>query len=110
MQCAYCHSVGAFGWTVVGSVAGVVAAVATVVFGVLPFLRSRREAAQPPPETSRVPVTAVAGGDAPVVVGGIPQEPLGFQPRADLLAELDSPGVGARIVVVHAVTGMRGVG
>ena len=44
----------------------------------------------------------------PVVAGEIPQEPLGFQPRADLLAALDAPGAGPR--VVHALTGMRGVG
>jgi hypothetical protein len=46
----------------------------------------------------------------PVVVGDVPQEPAGFQPRADLLAELDAPGPGGRVRVVHAVTGMRGVG
>ena len=44
----------------------------------------------------------------PVVAGEIPQEPLGFQPRPDLLAALDAPGGGLR--VVHALTGMRGVG
>ena len=32
------------------------------------------------------------GGQGPVVVGDVPQEPAGFQPRADLLAELDAPG------------------
>jgi len=31
---------------------------------------------------------------ATVVAGEIPQEPLGFQPRADLLAALDAPGRG----------------
>ena len=52
----------------------------------------------------------IAGKDAPVVVGEIPLKPLGFQPRTDLLAALDAPGVDARVIVVHAVTGMRGVG
>ena len=45
-----------------------------------------------------------------MVVGDVPQEPAGFQPRADLLAELDAPGPRGRVQVVHAVTGMRGVG
>jgi hypothetical protein len=57
-----------------------------------------------------------SGGDQPrqipavVATGDIPQEPLGFQPRADLLAALDVPGPGSRVRVVHALTGMRGVG
>ena len=43
-----------------------------------------------------------------VVVGDVPQQPRGFQPRPGLLAALDAaePGVS----VVQAVTGMRGVG
>ena len=49
------------------------------------------------------------GPGRPIVVGDVPQEPAGFQPRADLLAELDAPS-GGRVRVVRAVTGMRGVG
>jgi tetratricopeptide (TPR) repeat protein len=108
MQYAYCHCVDVFVWTVVGSVAGVACAVATVIFGVLPYLRRRREVAQP--EISSELGPPVASGDGPVVVGDIPEEPPGFQPRTDLLALLDAAREGSRIVVVRTVTGMRGVG
>jgi hypothetical protein len=43
-----------------------------------------------------------------IVVGDIPQEPPGFQPRAQLLAELD--WAGKSVSVIHGVNGMRGVG
>ena len=53
---------------------------------------------------------ASIGEAGPVVVGDIPQEPLGFRPRTDLLAALDAPGPGSRVLIVHAITGLRGVG
>ena len=43
-----------------------------------------------------------------VVVGDIPREPPGFQPRAQLLAELDR--TGRSVSVVHGINGMCGVG
>jgi tetratricopeptide (TPR) repeat protein len=44
----------------------------------------------------------------PVVVGNVPQIPPAFQSREDLLAPLRAPDPG--VSIVHAVTGMRGVG
>ena len=41
-----------------------------------------------------------------VVVGDIPAEPPGFRPRTGLLAELDR--AGARVSVIHAMTGRHG--
>ncbi len=69
--------------------------------------RSLRELAKTRRAGGRVPGGAVP---AVVVAGEVPQEPLGFQPRADLLAALDAPGPDSRVRVVHALTGMRGVG
>jgi RNA polymerase sigma factor (sigma-70 family) len=46
--------------------------------------------------------------DHPIVVGDIPMEPLGFQSRSGLLAEFDR--ASARVSVIHARTGQRGVG
>ena len=108
--CAYCHSVDAFAWGVVGSVAGVVGAAVAIVFGLIPLLQRRKELPEAPGEAGSGASPAGAGEDDPVVVGEIPQQPLGFQPRADLLAALDPPRPGSRVVVVHAVTGLRGVG
>ncbi len=43
-----------------------------------------------------------------VVAGNIPGEPVGFQPRADLLTELDRAGTG--VSVMHAAPALPGVG
>lgn len=90
--CAYCHNLDAFAWGVVGSVAGVVGAAAAVVSGLLPLLRDRQARKEIPPVPAAgeggAPV-AGDGGDVPVVVGEVPQEPVAFQPRAGLLAGLD---------------------
>jgi len=51
-------------------------------------------------------VARVAAG--PVVAGEIPQEPVAFQPREDLLRALRAGGPG--VSVVTALSGLRGVG
>ena len=58
--------------------------------------RLRRRARPDRPTTTRpVPGRAGrAGGGGPVVVGDVPQQPPGFQPRAELLAELDRGRAG----------------
>jgi tetratricopeptide (TPR) repeat protein len=53
----------------------------------------------------QAPSGPVAG---PVVAGEVPQQPPAFQMRPELLAALRDSGPG--VVVVRAVTGMRGVG
>jgi tetratricopeptide (TPR) repeat protein len=109
--CAYCHSVDAFVWDVVGSVAGVMGAVAAFVFGLVPLLRERRDRMEIPTMPGKAENKAAAwDGDMPVVVGEIPQQPVAFQPRAGLLAGLEDEAPEARVVVVRALTGMRGVG
>jgi hypothetical protein len=106
---AYCHSVDAFAWEVVGSVAGVIAAAATII-ALLPRPRRHKEIPAPTGQAAAVVTPADTGTDAPVMVGEIPREPLGFQPRTDLLAALDVPGQGSRVVVVHALTGLASHG
>lgn len=101
----YGQVVNAFDWEVVGSVAGVLAAIAAVVFGVAQVLQNHRN-----PSVMPNAVLPSSAGEVQVVIGEIPQEPTGFQPRSDLLAELDEAAAGPRVSVVHAVTGMRGVG
>ena len=127
---------GAFGWEVIGSVAGVIAAAGAVVFGFMPLWQNWRKTRQP--EASKPPGIDLRGSrgvqvgigsqqfnqyiqtyiESPVradsrlavsvIVGEIPQAPPAFQPRADLLAALEAHGPG--VVLVHALTGMRGVG
>ena len=107
--CAYCHSVDAFAWEVIGSVAGVIAAAAAVI-ALLPRPRRHKEIPAPPDQAASIVTPAGTSKDVPVMVGDIPREPLGFQPRIDLLAALDAPDPRSRVAVVHALTGLRGVG
>ena len=107
--CAYCHSVDAFAWEVIGSVAGVIAAVAAII-ALLPRAQRHKEIPGPPGRAAVAITHADTGKEALVMLGEIPREPLGFQPRTDLLAALDAHGPRSRVVVVHALTGLRGVG
>jgi DNA-directed RNA polymerase specialized sigma24 family protein len=54
------------------------------------------------------PEAEAALSDHQVVVGDIPLEPPGFQPRVGVLARLD--GAGARVSVIHTTTGLQGRG
>ena len=67
---------------------------------------SYRHADPAGPEAQEPPVPEVMSHQ--VVVGDIPLEPPGFQPRADVLARLDR--AGARVSVIHTTTGLQGRG
>jgi tetratricopeptide (TPR) repeat protein len=76
------------------------------------WVRGRRERRLPRPGTAGFAASPASSsgleGFRSQMVGDIPQEPSGFQPRPGLLAELD--GASSRVPVIHAVTGMPGVG
>ena len=108
--CAYCHSVNAFAWGVVGSVASVVAAAAAIIAIIPVFRGSKRgpRSRQLRPRVKRclpVPVRTRRSWS-----GRSRGSHWGSGLGRDLLAALEAPGPGARVMVVRAVTGMRGVG
>ena len=85
---------GAFGWTVVGSVAGVVAAAAAIAFGLIPLVR--RGSGSP--------------DDAPPSAVRVPQRPEDLAGRDKLLAELDArfaaaarSGTGPGVVALYGL-------
>lgn len=72
------------------------------------YERDKRPAVAPATVYRRRAEPQVSLDSGPVLVGDMPQQPPGFQPRTELLAALDASSSG--LLVVHAVTGMRGVG
>jgi tetratricopeptide (TPR) repeat protein len=56
------------------------------------------------------PVSLRPAASGPVVVGDVPQQPPAYQARDALLRLLPESGGGPGICVVHAVTGMPGIG
>lgn len=101
-----------FAWTVIGSLAGVVAAAAAIVFGIIPLRRAGRrdrlasaDYIQSYTERQDLPVAPARGS---VAVGEVPRRAPAFQPRQDLMDRLGERGPGDPMV--RAVTGMRGVG
>ncbi len=104
----------------VGVAAATVAATVGGAWGAWWVPRGERERTEPGQTGTRVElanatvtVQQAPPGDPPqpfVRMGDLPREPVGFQPRADLLAELDHAAEHHGLTVVHAVTGARGVG
>jgi hypothetical protein len=136
MPSGYDPGVATLIWGIVGSLAGVVGAVATIVLGVIPLARSRQKAAisrsgHGPVVELTLGQSAQAGArdvqvarhienylermrpsmipmQGSAVVGDVPQRARAYQPRRELMMRLGEAGPGAAIV--RAVTGMRGVG
>jgi tetratricopeptide (TPR) repeat protein len=97
-------------WPGADSLALAMVIAAVVVFS-WPRRAGHRERPPSPPARAALPAAGGSGpppADRQIVVGNVPQEPPGFQSRAALLAELDR--AGGQVSVIHAVTGMPGVG
>lgn len=92
----YCHSVDAFAWTVVGSVVGVVAAAAVILFGLFPLLRTRCKIRQR--HTPAMPRTKASGGQGVQVGSGNEQANQFIQTHGEHFLDQSVPASGAVIV------------
>ncbi|MFE9449463.1 tetratricopeptide repeat protein [Streptomyces sp. NPDC006739] len=104
----------------VGVAAATVAATVGGTWGAWWAPRAERTVPEPTPGAVRLELphaTVTVSGSPPeepprllVRMGDLPREPVGFQPREDLLAQLTGAAEQPGLTVVHAVTGARGVG
>ena len=96
--CAYCRSVDAFAWGVVGSVAGVAAVIVAIVFGIIPLVQGRKARLAPADAAARAEVPAsqdVQAGPRDVQVKQYIQTYIERQDLAAVSALGRPPGTGA---------------
>jgi hypothetical protein len=91
------------------SIVGAVFAVGGMIWSWVRVSAQRNESASEEDTGGRKDIPQAEISTDQLVVGDVPQEPVAFQSRPELLNAL-SRGSPTGVSVVHAVTGMRGVG